>query len=133
MTPVYATLPIHLGPPVGQLDLGMPPKMRGRDRAGSNPSRAFVPPLFVVYVARNADDVCLYVGKSKEFDARRRRHREKEWYGRVARWETNVCDSAWKMDDLERKLIFTLDPLHNDQRPPWPGDRLPGSWPSARR
>lgn len=70
-----------------------------------------------VYVARAADGTVLYVGSSGDIDRRLRQHKKSAsaWWSEVADVERHEAESRMLAYHLERDLILSLKPLHNQR------------------
>src|SRR5689334_22253739 len=69
---------------------------------------------YCVYVAYNADDVCLYVGRTGLGDRRLRQHaKTKEWWPRVSRVEVFHTASKEEAALREYELLRRLQPECN--------------------
>lgn len=71
-----------------------------------------------VYEFYNADDVCLYIGRTIQLGSRIAAHRAKPWWLDVARIESHVRDDYWSAAALERQRVEDLDPMHNTRLVP---------------
>lgn len=67
-----------------------------------------------VYVMRDISDVCLYVGKTKDFVKRVRQHaRQSDFYRSIEYVEFYYNSNEYKKDIIETYLINELKPIYN--------------------
>lgn len=66
-----------------------------------------------VYRLFDADDRCLYVGRSTDYAMRVRRHRMRPWGSQIARVDVTLHASPAQARDRESCEIGRLNPVHN--------------------